>query len=65
MHSTEVPTLKADAVKLSSVRICSRIVRATCVAVDSPVLFSETSRYASSSDKGSIRSVWRVKISRT
>src|SRR5205814_10730474 len=27
----------ADAVKLSSERICSRIVRATCVAVDKPV----------------------------
>src|SRR5437016_7435748 len=30
-------------------RSCSRIVRATCVAVSSPVLFSVTSRYASSS----------------
>jgi hypothetical protein len=29
--------------KCSSVRICSRIVRATCVAVGKPVLFSETS----------------------
>jgi hypothetical protein len=34
----------ADAVKLSSERICSRIVRATCVGVGKPVLFSETSR---------------------
>src|SRR5215469_18438161 len=53
----------ADAVKFSSTRIWSRIVRATCVAVGKPILFSETSRYASSRDRGSTRSVWRLKIS--
>ena len=47
----------AEAARFNSVRICSRITRATCVAVGSPVLFSETSRYASSRDSGSIRSV--------
>jgi RNA polymerase sigma-70 factor (ECF subfamily) len=36
-----------------------------CVAVGKPVLFSDTSRYASSRDSGSIKSVCRVKISRT
>jgi len=34
----------AEAVKQSSARICSRIIRATCVAVGNPVLFSVTSR---------------------
>jgi hypothetical protein len=55
----------AEAVRFSSWRICSRMVRATSVAVGKPVLFSVTSRYASSSDNGSIKSVWRLKISRT
>src|SRR5712692_720443 len=55
----------AEAVRFNSWRICSRIVRATSVAVGKPVLLSVTSKYASSRDKGSIRSVWRLKISRT
>src|SRR5439155_12071052 len=54
----------ADAVRLSSWRICSRIALATRVAVGKPVLFSVTSRYASSSDSGSTRSVCCLKISR-
>src|SRR6266566_3134196 len=45
-------------------RFCSRIALATRVAVGRPVLFSVTSRYASSSDSGSTRSVCRLKISR-
>src|SRR5207245_7430297 len=55
----------AEAVRFNSLRMCSRIVRATKVAVGTLVLFSVTSRYASSSDSGSIRSVWRLKISCT
>ena len=47
----------AEAFNFNSLRICSRMVRATSVAVGNPVLFSETSRYASSRDSGSIRSV--------
>ena len=47
----------AEAVRFNSSRICCRIVRATRVAVAKPVLFSVTSRYASSRDSGSIRSV--------
>src|SRR5215470_3912478 len=54
----------AEAVRFNSWRVCSRIVLATRVAVGKPVLFSVTSRYASSSDKGSIKSVCRLKISR-
>ena len=53
----------AKAVRFNSCRICSRMVRATSVAVGRPALFSVTSRHASSSDRGSIRSVWRLKIS--
>ena len=34
----------AEAVRFNSCRICSRIVRATSVAVGKPVLFSVTSR---------------------
>ena len=51
----------AEAVKSNSSRICSRMVFATRVAVGKPVLFSVTSRYASSRDSGSIRSVCRLK----
>ena len=47
----------AEAVRWISLRICSRIVRATKVAVGRPVLFSVTSRYAPSRDRGSMRSV--------
>jgi transposase len=43
----------------SSRRICSRIVCATPVAVGKSSLFSVISRYASSSDNGSIKSVCR------
>jgi len=53
----------AEAVRLNSSRICCRIVRATRVAVAKPVLFSVTSRYASSRDSGSIgQEVWREGI---
>src|SRR5437667_12568954 len=54
----------ADAVRPNSWRICSRIALAARVAVGRPVLFSVTSRYASSSNSGSTRSVCRLKISR-
>ena len=47
----------AEAVRFSSWRICGRMVRATRVAVAKPFSFSVTSRYASSRDSGSIRSV--------
>ena len=53
----------AEAVRCTSWRICSRIADATRVAVGKPVLFSVTSRYASSNDSGSTRSVCRLKIS--
>ena len=55
----------AEAVRCSSWRIWSRIARATRVAVAKPILFSVTSRYASSSDSGSTKSVCRLNISRT
>lgn len=47
----------AESVSCSSSRICSWIVRATSVAVSRPVLLWVTSRYASSSDRDSTRSV--------
>src|SRR5215471_5784262 len=53
----------ADAVRFNSSRICFRMAIATRVAVGRPALFSLTSRYASSSDAGSIKSVYRLKIS--
>jgi hypothetical protein len=43
----------AEALRFNSWRIWSRIVRATKVAVDKHVLFSVTSRSASSSDSDS------------
>jgi len=55
----------AEAVRFNSFRTRSRMVRATIVAVGKPVLFVVTSRYTSSSDNGSIGSVWRLKISGT
>ncbi len=55
----------ADAVSESSSRIEARIALAVAVAVGRFVFVSVTSRYASSSDSGSTRSVWRSRISRT
>lgn len=46
----------AEAVRLRSARICWRMTRATSVAAGSLVLFADTSRYASSSERGSMRS---------
>jgi len=55
----------AEAVSAVSSRICSRIAFATAVAESNGAFGAVTSRYASSSDSGSTRSVWRSRISRT
>jgi hypothetical protein len=54
----------AEAVSSVSARILARISSAICVAERRPFRFSVTSRYASSSDNGSMIGVYSAKISR-
>ena len=49
--------MPAEAVKPTSLNIRSLIFCAINVALGSPILFSVTSKYASSSDNGSTKSV--------